>query len=125
MRVLGALVLAQGLALAALTVGLVVALIRGSDMPGPVVFLIVLALGLTVLMAGAARALLRGRRWARSPVMTVQVLLVVLAGGWLGVEVAAWSVGVLVLAVVTAVLLLLPPVVAWTTGGAAGSRPGR
>lgn len=122
MRVLCTLVLAQGLALAAIAVGLVVALVRGSDMPGPVVFLIVLALGLAALMVGAARALLRGRRWARSPVMTVQVLLVVLAGGWLGVEVAVWSVGVLVQAVVTAVLLLLPPVVSWTTGGAAGRR---
>ena len=123
MRVLCALVLAQGLALVTIAVGLVVALVRGSDLPGPVVFLIVLAVGLAALMVGAARALLRGRRWARSPVMTVQVLLVVLAGGWLGVEIAAWSVGVLVLAVVTAVLLLLPPVVAWTTGGAAGSPP--
>jgi len=107
----------QALGLVAVAVALVVLLVRGSDLPGPVVFMAVLALGTAALLAGAARALLGGHRWARSPVLTVQILLVVLAVGWLGFEVAAWSVGVLALAVVTAALVVVPPVVAWTTGG--------
>jgi hypothetical protein len=55
-------------------------------------------------------------------VLTVQILLVVLAVGWLGSGVAAWFVVVLVLAVVTAVLVVVPPVVAWTAGGAGERR---
>ncbi len=113
-RVLVGLVAVQAVALVAVTVGLVVALVRGTALPGPVVFMAVLALGMGALLAGAARALLHGERWGRAPVMTVQILLVVLAVGWLGVEVAAWSVGVLVLAAVTGALLLVRPVVAWT-----------
>jgi hypothetical protein len=116
-RVLAALVLVQALALAAAAVACVVTLVRGTELPGPVVFLAVLAAGAAALLAGAARALLQGERWGRAPVMTVQVLLVVLALGWLGVEVALWSVGVLLLAALTGALLLVPAVVAWTSGG--------
>lgn len=116
-RVLTGLVLLQALALAAGAVALVVLLVRGSSMPGPVVFLVLLALGAAALLAGAARALLAGRRWGRAPVMTVQIMVAVLAVGWLGVEVAPWSVGVLVLAVVTGAMLLVPAVVSWTTAG--------
>lgn len=116
-RVLTGLVLLQALALAGAAVALVVLLVRGSSMPGPVVFLVLLALGAAALLAGAARALLAGRRWGRAPVMTVQIMVVVLAVGWLGVEVAPWSVGVLVLAVVTGAMLLVPAVVSWTTAG--------
>jgi hypothetical protein len=116
-RLLTGLVLLQAVALVAAAVVLVVLLVRGSSMPGPVVFLVLLALGVAALLAGAGRALLQGRRWGRAPVMTVQILLVVLAVGWLGAEVAPWSVGVLVLAVLTAALLLVPAVVAWTTAG--------
>lgn len=117
-RALAGLVLLEALALAAITVALVVALVRGTSMPGPVVFLTLLALGIAAVLGGAARALLQGERWGRAPVMTVQILLVVLAVGWLGVEVAAWSVGVLVLAVAVGGLLVTPTVVAWTTVGA-------
>lgn len=113
-RVLVALVGVQALALLAVTVGLVVALVRGTSLPGPVVFMAVLALGSGVLVAGAARALLHGERWGRAPVMTVQILLVVLAIGWLQAEFAVWALGVLLLAVATGVLLLTRPVVAWT-----------
>jgi hypothetical protein len=84
-------------------------------MPGPVVFLVVMALGVAALLAGAGRALLRGHRWARSPVMTWQILLVVLSFGWIGSEAGPWAIGVLAVAVVVGVGLLLPPVVAWTT----------
>ncbi|GIG35147.1 hypothetical protein [Cellulomonas pakistanensis] len=117
-RVVAGLVLLEALAVAALAVALVVALVRGTSMPGPVVFLVVLAAGIAAVLGGAARALLQGERWGRAPVMTVQILLVVLAVGWLGVEVAAWSVAVLVLAVAIGGLLVTPTVVAWTTVGA-------
>ncbi|QZN87607.1 hypothetical protein K5O09_13440 [Cellulomonas sp. C5510] len=110
------LVLLQALALAVATVALVVALVRGTSMPGPVVFLAVLAAGAAAVLAGAALGLLRGRRWGRAPVMTVQILLVVLAAGWVGVELAAWSVVLLAVAGTTGVLLVLPSVVAWTAG---------
>lgn len=115
-RAVTALVLLQALALAVATVALLVALVRGTSMPGPVVFMAVLAAGIGAVLAGAAVGLLRGRRWGRAPVMTVQILLVVLAVGWVGVELAAWSVVVLAVAGATGVLLVLPPVVAWTAG---------
>lgn len=117
-RLLAGLVLLQALAVAVIAVALVVALVRGTSMPGPVVFLVVLAAGIAAVLGGAGRALLQGHRWGRAPVMTVQILLVVLAVGWLGVEVAAWSVAVLALAVVVGGLLVTPTVVAWTTVGA-------
>ena len=112
--VLTALVLAQAVGLLAVVVVLVVGLVRGTTLPGPVVFMAVLALGLAALLAGAGRALRAGHRWGRAPVLTVQILLVVLALGWLGTEVAAWSAAVLALAVVTGALVVAPPVVAWT-----------
>ncbi|WP_308169164.1 hypothetical protein [Cellulomonas hominis] len=121
-RVLSALVLVQAVALLGVAVALVVGLVRGTSLPGPVAFMAVLALGVAALLAGAARALLGGHRWGRAPVLTVQILLVVLAVGWLGSGVAAWFVVVLVLAVVTAVLVVVPPVVAWTAGGAGERR---
>ncbi|WP_246855191.1 MULTISPECIES: hypothetical protein [unclassified Cellulomonas] len=117
-RLLAGLVLLQALAVAVIAGALVVALVRGTSMPGPVVFLVLLAAGIAAVLGGAGRALLQGHRWGRAPVMTVQILLVVLAVGWLGVEVAVWSVAVLVLAVVVGGLLVTPTVVAWTTVGA-------
>lgn len=117
-RLLAGLVLLQAIAVAVIAGALVVALVRGTSMPGPVVFLIVLAAGVAAVLGGAGRALLQGHRWGRAPVMTVQILLVVLAVGWLGVEVAVWSVAVLALAVVVGGLLVTPTVVAWTTVGA-------
>lgn len=117
-RLLAGLVVLQALAVAVIAGALVVALVRGTSMPGPVVFLVVLAAGIAAVLGGAGRALLQGHRWGRAPVMTVQILLVVLAVGWLGVEVAVWSVAVLALAVVVGGLLVTPTVVAWTTVGA-------
>ncbi|HYQ76485.1 hypothetical protein [Cellulomonas sp.] len=117
-RLLAGLVLLQALAVAVIAGALVVALVRGTSMPGPVVFLVLLAAGIATVLGGAGRALLQGHRWGRAPVMTVQILLVVLAVGWLGVEVAVWSVAVLALAVVVGGLLVTPTVVAWTTVGA-------
>jgi hypothetical protein len=118
------LVLAQALVLVVAAVGMLVALVRGSQLAGPVLFLVVLAAGLAALLVAAGRALLHGRRWARSPVMTWQILLVVLSVGWIGSEAGPWAVGVLVVAAAVGVGLLLPPVVAWTTASTATSGDG-
>ncbi|MDM7831785.1 hypothetical protein [Cellulomonas edaphi] len=114
------LVLVEALAFVGLAIAWLVDLLRGDvEIPGAVVFLVVFALGIAALLAAAARGLWNGRRWARSPVITWQVLLVVMAIGWLGVEISVWAVAVLVVALAVGVGLLLPPVVAATTSSAA------
>jgi len=109
-------------------------LVRGAAQSvGATTFLVVFALGIAVLLAASARGLWRGRRWARSPVMTWQVLLIVLGVGWVGADPAPWTWGVLAVALVVAVGLFVPAVVAATTGhadqdpgtgDAPGTRPG-
>ena len=83
-------------------------------MPAASLFLAAFGVGVALLLLLAARGLWRGRRWARSPVVMWQILLVVLAIGWLGADPSAWAVVVLVVAVVTGVGLLLPSAVAAT-----------
>ncbi|UJP41817.1 hypothetical protein F1D97_14830 [Cellulomonas palmilytica] len=109
---------------AAAAVGLSVAwvsdLVRGvSVRPAATVFLVVFGLTVALVLVASARGLWRGRRWARSPVMTWQIMLVVLSLGWVGADPAPWAWGVLVVALVVGVGLLLPSVVAATT-----ARPG-
>ena len=90
-------------------------------MPAASLFLAAFGVGIALLLLLAARGLWRGRRWARSPVIMWQILLVVLALGWLGAEAsvlggrrarrrARWS----------ASGLLLPPVVAVTAAAVEG-----
>ena len=89
--------------------------LRGTaTMPGASLFLAAFGVGIALLLLLAARGLWRGRRWARSPVIMWQILLVVLAIGWLGAEPTAWAVLVLVVAVAVGGGLLLPAVVAVT-----------
>jgi len=115
--VLCLLVVLQAGALVGMAVAWLTDLVRGaSRLPGATVFLVVFALGLAAVLVLAARGLWAGRRWARSPVMTWQVLLVVMAVGWLGADPAWWIVAVLVSAVVVGVGLLMPRVVAATVG---------
>ena len=114
------LVLCALLGLEILTLGVgavaaVVLLIRGSELPGPLAFMAVVAVLIGAVLVAATRSLWQGgARWARSPVMFWQVLLIVLALGWLGVEGSLWTVAVLAVGVVAAMLLLFRPVVAWT-----------
>ncbi|GCD22108.1 hypothetical protein CTKZ_36700 [Cellulomonas algicola] len=119
------LVLLESVVVAGLGVAFVVSLVRGATaLAAPTAFLVAFCAGIAALLALAARGLWAGRRWARSPVMTWQVLLVVLAVGWLGQEVTAWAVAVLTVAVVVGVLLLVPSVVAATAHRATdGSDP--
>ncbi|HZL03152.1 MAG TPA: hypothetical protein VFC48_08520 [Cellulomonas sp.] len=105
---------------AALLVGVGIAfgteLVRGATVPGAGAFLLAFMLGVAAVLVASSRGLWQGRRWSRSPVLTWQLLLVVLAIGWLGVESTWWAGLVLVVAVVVGVGLVLPSVVAATTG---------
>ena len=94
-----------------------------SEMSGATLFLIAFALGIAALLIASARALWRGRRWARSPVVTWQILLIAMSIGWLGVERTGWAVAVLASALLVMVGLLLPAVVA-ATGGRASAADG-
>jgi hypothetical protein len=110
-----ALVLLQGGLLVGLAGAWLVDLVRGDvQLPAATVFLVLFSLGVAAVLVLAARGLWSGRRWARSPVMTWQVLLVVMAVGWLSSDPAPWAVGVLVSALAVGVGLLLPSVVAAT-----------
>ena len=91
--------------------------LRGvASMPAASLFLAAFGVGIALLLLLATRALWRGRRWARSPVIMWQILLAVLAVGWLGAEASVWATAVLVIALVIGIGLLLPPVVAATGG---------
>lgn len=116
-----AVVLVQVAALVAAVVAGLVALARGAE-AGPALFLVVLALGAAALLAGAVRGLWRGRRWGRGPVLTFQILVVVTAATWWGSGGGLPALVPIVLALVVAVSLLTPRVVAATSGG--GRAPG-
>jgi len=92
---------------AALLVGVGIAfgteLVRGATVPGAGAFLLAFMLGVAAVLVASSRGLWQGRRWSRSPVLTWQLLLVVLAIGWLGVESTWWAGLVLVVAVVVGV----------------------
>ena len=109
------LVTLEAAAFLGLGVAWTVDVLRGTaTMPGASLFLAAFGVGIALLLLLAARGLWRGRRWARSPVIMWQILLVVLAIGWLGAEPTAWAVVVLVVAVAVGGGLLLPAVVAVT-----------
>lgn len=111
-----ALVWAEALGGVVAAVALVVVVVRGTQLMAASLTLAVLAVGFAAVLAGAGRALLRGRRWARSPVITVHALVVAMSLASWRTAPAPWpAVGVLV-GVLVVVGLLLPSVVAWTSG---------
>lgn len=116
---LTALLVGVGIEVMVLVVGAVLLLVElargGSQSFGVSVFLVVFALGVAAVLAASMRGLLRGQRWARSPVATWQILQGVVAISSLQVGVTPWVVAALVLAVVVLVLLMLRPVVEATT----------
>lgn len=120
-----AVVAAVGLeALVLVGVGVVylVALVRsGTADPLFAALTLVLAVGLGVGLLACARGLLQGRRWARAPVITWQLLqsfaLVRPAlGEGLATPLVAGAVVLLAAAVVAVVGLFLPPVMRATSG---------
>ncbi len=94
---------------------------RGTRSPAVTAFVLVFVLGVAALLVAAARALRRGARRARGPLVTWQLLQAAVAGSLLaaGVEavVVAYAGGALALAVIVVVLLLSPPVTAFTAEG--------
>ncbi|MEE6280105.1 hypothetical protein [Georgenia sunbinii] len=109
------LVLVELGAVVALAVGMIVEAVGGTaQTPGSTVVLAVIFLLLTVLLALACRALWLGQRWGRGPVITWQLLLLAI-GVSQSATLVGWLVALLVvLPVVVAVGLLVPPSVAWT-----------
>lgn len=117
-RVACVLVWLQALLALAAAAALVTDLVRGTQLAGATVALAVIALGVAAALAGAGRALLRGgRRWARSPVLTVQFLVGALAVAAWGTAPLPWPAVALGLAVVVVVALLTRAAVAWTVPG--------
>ena len=118
------LVVLEAAAFAGLGLAVGAELVRGrATMPGATAFLALCGLGIGALLGLCARGLWRGRRWARSPVIMWQILLVVLALGWFGAEPSAWALVVVAIALAIGVGLLLPAVVRATTPPR-GTQPG-
>ncbi|MBD7919700.1 hypothetical protein H9657_15625 [Cellulomonas sp. Sa3CUA2] len=111
-----ALVLLEATALVVAVVAGVAALVQGGD-AGQVVFLCALALGTAALLVQAARALWSGRRWGRGPVLTAQAFLLVTAATWWSSGGGPWAAVPAVVALVVAVAVLTPRVLAATSRG--------
>ena len=105
---------AEALGAAAAVVALVVVLVRGTPLAAASVALAVLAAGLASVLGAAGRALLAGRRWARSPVITVHVLVVAMAVASWRTAPAPWPAVGVALGVLVVACLLQSSVVAWT-----------
>ena len=65
-------------------------------------------IGFAVLLLAAARALLHGRRWARAPVVMVQLILVPVGWSFRGGQTTWVAAGMIIVAVVTLVVVLHP-----------------
>ncbi|MGP7960364.1 hypothetical protein ACTVCO_06080 [Sanguibacter sp. A247] len=94
----------------------VVDLVRGGRV-GVDLFLAAFAWGLAAFLVVAARGLLDGRRWARSPAITWQLFQIVIAVTWLQGEVSLSPIILLAASVGVIVGLLLPSVVRRTLTG--------
>ncbi len=110
------LVLLEAVALGAAAAVGIASLGGGGDV-GPVVFLVLLALGAAALLVGAVRGLWGGRRWPRGPVLTVQLFVVVAATTWWRAGGGVLALAPVVVAVVVGGALLVPSVVAVTSAG--------
>jgi hypothetical protein len=61
-----------------------------------------------VLLGAAARALLRGRRWARAPIVVVQLIMLPVGWSFRGGQTNGVAVAMIVVALLTLVLVLHP-----------------
>ncbi|MEV7961917.1 hypothetical protein [Oerskovia paurometabola] len=106
----------EALALAAAAVLVLFELLTGGSFSAGVsIFLALFCAGVAVVLGASARGLLRGQRWARSPVATWQLLQIVVAFSWLQYEVTSGGIITMALALVVLVGLMLRPVVVATT----------
>lgn len=99
LRAAGLLVLAEAAVLVGMAVVFVTDVVRG-DAPGvaPALALTVFFIGFALMLAGSVRALWRGQRWGRGPVITWQVLQAASAITLTGVPAALVTVAVVVAA---------------------------
>lgn len=117
--------LLEALALVGGAVVVVVGVVAdGATSPAMAVALVVLALAFAALLALSARALAEGRRWARSPVATWQLLQGLGAFTAFQQTHAPLALVVVALSLAVLVLLMTPPVVRATTGVVADDRVG-
>ena len=112
-----ALVALEACALLGVVVWWVVGTLRGGDLRGSELFLAAFALGVAAVLVTAARALALGRRGARGPIVTWQVLQAATATTVVGVPGArVWAVAAVAGSAVVVLLVLAP--------GVAAVRPG-
>lgn len=113
-KVAGLIVALEGAALLALAVGTV---ISGSSTAAPMsrviaqtAYYVVLAL----CLAAVASALIKGRRWGRSPALVVQIVTTAI-GFWMAVPSGkvAWGLAMILAGVVAGYLLLTPAANTW------------
>lgn len=111
------LVVVEAGALLALSGALAVEAVRDwSAFPASALGMIVAFAGFAVLLLVSAWAVLRRRRWGRSPLITWQVLVAAIAGSQADLLGWAWSVLVVVVAVAVGAALLSPGARRWTDG---------
>lgn len=112
-----ALAAAEALLLVVVAGYVVVSTLSGPGSLLPVVPLLVLPLAVAAGLALALRGLLRGRRWARAPIITWQLFQVVLLVPALGdAALRPWALAALLASVVVVVSLLTPAALRATDG---------
>jgi peptidoglycan/LPS O-acetylase OafA/YrhL len=130
LRVAAALVVVEGLLLVAAGVLLLVRTVTGTPNDvGTAIFLAALALAVGVLLAWVGRPFARGRRWARSPIVVVQLLALPVGVGFVQGALYGYAVPDLALAIAVLALLVTPaartPFEGGRKGPAKAPRPSR
>ena len=111
------LIALEGCALLGIVVGWLAGVVRGGGLRGSEVFLAVFALGVAAALVAAGRTVALGRRGARGPIVTWQVLQAATATTVLGVPAARpWAVAAVAVAAVVVLLVLTPGVAAVRSG---------
>ena len=113
-QVAAVLVLVEGVGLVALAVATLVSGLTENIAIGRTLAQFGYYIVLAALLAVCAGAVLRGRRWGRTPCLIVQVVLVAI-GVWLVAPSAqfGWGIGLILLGGCTGYLLLSKPANAW------------
>lgn len=111
-----ALAAAEALLLVVLAGYVVVSTLSGTGSLVAVVPLFVLPVAVAVGLSFALRGLLRGRRWARAPIITWQLFQVVLLVPALGGALRPWALVALAASAVVVVSLLTPAALRATAG---------
>ncbi|MEJ7648948.1 MAG: hypothetical protein WKF57_07950 [Nakamurella sp.] len=112
-RLAAAAVLIEGLGVTVFGVLAGVSGIRDGH-PGPALAQMAYFLALALFLAAVGVALLRGRRWGRTPAIVIQILAGAI-GGWLAIpgEHLGWGIALALIAVLVGYLLLSPPATVW------------